>query len=141
MSRPGRYSRQTKEAEMEARIQIVLDCAEPHRQADFWAEALHYEREVTDGDDWDAIHDPGGNGPRVYLQKVPEPKVAKNRMHIDLGVSGGAGVTLEERKRQILAEVERLKALGASDARGPMENAGEYWFRMNDPEGNEFCVQ
>jgi hypothetical protein len=38
-------------------------------------------------------------------------------------------------------EVARLKALGATDERGPMERDGEYWVRMNDPEGNEFCVQ
>jgi len=39
------------------------------------------------------------------------------------------------------AEVARLKELGASDERGAMEKQGEYWVRMNDPEGNEFCVQ
>jgi hypothetical protein len=39
------------------------------------------------------------------------------------------------------AEVARLKALGATDERGAMEQRGEYWVRMNDPEGNEFCVQ
>jgi hypothetical protein len=72
---------------------------------------------------------------------VPEGKVAKNRVHLDLSVSGGHDVALEDRRARVDAEVARLKALGASDARGPIEKMGEYWVRMNDPEGNEFCVQ
>ena len=87
------------------------------------------------------IEDPEGHEPRLYFQKVPEGKTAKNRMHIDLNVSGGAGVSMEERKSRILAEVARLKALGASDRRGAMEKDGEFWVRMNDTEDNEFCVQ
>jgi hypothetical protein len=141
-------------------IQLVFDCANPARQAGFWAEALHYVRQsppagfagweawaaaqgITQESwhDWDAIVDPDGSGPRIYFQKVPEPKVAKNRMHVDLNVSGPGEVSLEERKARILAEVERLKALGASDRRGAMEKDGEFWVRMNDPEDNEFCVQ
>jgi glyoxalase superfamily protein len=50
-------------------------------------------------------------------------------------------VPLEERRTRVDAEVERLKALGATDERGSIEKQGEYWVRMNDPEGNEFCVQ
>ncbi len=60
---------------------------------------------------------------------------------MDLNVSGGRSVPLEERKRQILTEVARLKALGADDRRGAIDQGGEFWVRMNDPEGNEFCVQ
>jgi Glyoxalase-like domain len=60
---------------------------------------------------------------------------------MDLNVSGGRTVALEERRRRVDAEVARLKALGASDERGAIERDGEYWVRMNDPEGNEFCVQ
>jgi hypothetical protein len=71
---------------------------------------------------------------------VPEPKVAKNRMHLDLHASGDRSLPLEERKRRVDAEVARLKALGASDHRGPIEEDDSYWVRMNDPEGNEFCV-
>jgi hypothetical protein len=48
---------------------------------------------------------------------------------------------LNERKARVDAEVARLRALGASDRRGAIEQDGEYWVRMNDPEGNEFCVQ
>jgi hypothetical protein len=141
-------------------IQLVFDCADPARQAGFWAEALHYVRQAPptgfaswedwagaqgipqeSWHDWEAIVDPDGRGSRIYFQKVPEPKVAKNRMHLDLNVSGPGEVPLEERKARILAEVERLKALGATDRRGAMEKDGEFWVRMNDPEDNEFCVQ
>ncbi|MFW1549783.1 VOC family protein, partial [Vibrio parahaemolyticus] len=79
--------------------------------------------------------------PRIFIQKVPEPKVAKNRLHIDINVSGGHGVALEERKVGVDAVVARLKALGATDARGAIVQGGDYWVGMNDPEGNEFCVQ
>ena len=91
--------------------------------------------------DANAIVDPDGIRPRIFFQKVPEPKVAKNRLHIDINASGGHGLPSEERKLKVDAEVARLKALGATDERGAIEQRGEYWVRMNDPEGNEFCVQ
>jgi hypothetical protein len=72
---------------------------------------------------------------------VPEGKTAKNRLHMDLNVGGGHAIDLDERRRRVDAEVARLKGLGASDERGAIEKRGEYWVRMNDPEGNEFCVQ
>jgi hypothetical protein len=141
-------------------IQLVFDTHDPDAEARFWAEALHYQLQPPPGDfatwedfarandipesEWNdssAIVDPDGNGPRIYFQKVPEGKTAKNRMHMDLNVSGGRGIELDERKRRVDAEVERLKALGASDHRGSGEEPGGYWVRMNDPEGNEFCVQ
>jgi len=62
-------------------------------------------------------------------------------MHLDLDVGGGSAVSMDERKARIVAEVARLKALGASDHRGAIEEDGEFWVRMNDPEDNEFCVQ
>ncbi len=145
---------------MATAIQIVFDCANPEHQAEFWMGALHYRRQDpppghATWEEWaraqgipeerwhdaDAIVDPEGAGPRIYFQKVPEGKVAKNRMHMDLNVSGGPGVPLEERKVRVLAEVERLKSLGATDRRGAIEKEGEFWVRMNDPEDNEFCVQ
>jgi hypothetical protein len=62
-------------------------------------------------------------------------------MHLDLNVGGGRDVPVDERKTRVLAEVERLKALGASDRRGAIAKDGEFWVRMNDPEDNEFCIQ
>ena len=145
---------------MATSIQITFDAADCARQARFWAEALGYmlqppppgfdswEDCLRGGGvpeerlkDWAAIVDPDGTGPRVYFQRVPEGKTAKNRVHLDLNVSGGPGPTLGERMRLVDAEVARLRALGATDRRGPMEIEGEYWVRMNDPEDNEFCVQ
>jgi hypothetical protein len=137
-------------------IQVTFDAADPDRLARFWMEALHYrfpdppagfdtweewarENGVPENDA-SAVEDPDGKGPRLFFQRVPEGKVAKNRMHLDLAVSGGRDLPLEERKRNVDREVARLKALGASDARGSSEEMGGYWVRMNDPEGNEFCL-
>ena len=145
---------------MTTRLQVVFDCADPSRLATFWSEALRYripdppaphatwdeylEAEGVPREEWNdasVAEDPDGVGPRLYFQRVPEGKVAKNRVHLDLNVGGGASVPLQERRARIDAEVARLKALGATDERGAMERHGQYWVRMNDPEGNEFCVQ
>ena len=145
---------------MVTRVQVVFDCADPAAQADFWAQALHYRMPDPPGgfttwqewlkgngipeeqwNDASAVEDPDGVHPRLFFQKVPEGKVAKNRMHLDLNVGGGRDIPADERKARVLAEVARLKALGASDRRGAMDKHGEFWVRMNDPEDNEFCVQ
>lgn len=145
---------------MAASIQLVFDCADPDRMADFWRQALGYQiQPPPEGfDSWDAfldsigipaeqrhdasaIVDPEGVRPRIYFQKVPEAKVAKNRLHIDVN-AGAATHDPAERRALVDAAVARLKDLGASDDRGAIERSGgEYWVRMRDPEGNEFCVQ
>jgi hypothetical protein len=135
-------SSSTEESTMAMRIQVTFDCANPGKQAEFWAKALRYGPPDPSGDDdWAAIEDPDRVGPRFYFQRVPEGKIVKNRMHLDLNASGEGGVPLDEAKVRVLAEVERLKALGADDRRGAIEEDGEFWVRMNDPEGNEFCVE
>ena len=140
-------------------IQIVFDAGDPARLADFWTAAIGYivQPPPPDFDSWDdwavamgipeenwndarAIVDPEGQRPRIFIQKVPEPKTAKNRMHLDISVGGGHGTPLPERKLRVDAEVERLEELGAT-VFGPMEQRDEYWVVMQDPEGNEFCVQ
>ncbi len=141
-------------------VQVVIDCGDPARLSAFWAEALHYrvqdppeghatweeflEAQGVPESEWNsasAVVDPDGAGPRVYFQRVPETKVVKNRVHLDLNVGGGHAAELDERRRRVDAEVERLLALGATIFRpGSVEN-GEYWVVMQDPEGNEFCVQ
>ncbi len=84
--------------------------------------------------------DPGGRGPRLYFQRVPEAKTQKNRGHLDLNVTGGpSAAPLEARRGQVNAEVERLLGLGATKLRVG-EELGQYWVVLQDPEGDEFCV-
>jgi Glyoxalase-like domain len=139
-------------------VQVVFDCADPNRLARFWAEALGYKLDDPPAgyqrwEDWlrdqgipeerwndaSAAADPDGAGPRIYFQRVPEPKTVKNRVHLDLDVSGGASVPIERRREQVEAEAERLTGIGATRLRA-VEELGVYWVVMHDPEANEFCV-
>jgi hypothetical protein len=141
-------------------IQVVIDCADPDRLAHFWADALHYRIQdppegfasweeflraqgipESDFNKASAVVDPDGERPRIYFQRVPEGKVVKNRVHLDLNVSGGREVGLDEKQRRVDAEVERLLALDATVFRPGSVEMGEYWVVLQDPEGNEFCVQ
>jgi predicted ABC-type ATPase len=78
--------------------------------------------------------------PRLFFQRVPEPKTAKNRVHLDVSVSGGHDVPRAERNPRVDAAVERLVALGATKVKANDE-LDQYWVVMRDPEGNEFCLQ
>ncbi len=82
--------------------------------------------------------DPAGEGLRLYFQKVPEPKTAKNRVHLDVRVAGRE-VRGEERKRLVSEHVERLVQAGASLAWRTDDVRGSS-VTLFDPEGNEFCV-
>jgi hypothetical protein len=140
------------------KIQVVMDAGDPATQAEFWAEALGYEVEPPPSgfDDWPAFLgsvgvpeeewgryaaavDPDGVQPRLFFQKVPEGKVVKNRVHLDLSVSGKRGVADEERRAAVAQAVAHLTGLGATVV-GPKEEMGAYWVVMQDPEGNEFCL-
>ncbi len=93
--------------------------------------------------EWDsasAVVDPDGVGPRIFFQRVPEGKVVKNRVHLDLNVGGPRSAPHDERRRRVDAEVARLVQLGARQSRTVQER-GEYFINMFDPEGNEFDVQ
>ena len=122
----------------------------------FWAPALGYRPEqpppgyASWGDyaaaegiprsEWrGAVVDPTGEGPRVFFQTVPEPKVGKNRVHIDIGVTNARGLPVEERRGPIAAKVAELVALGATELETIEEDGGLFTV-MRDPEGNEFCV-
>jgi predicted enzyme related to lactoylglutathione lyase len=111
------------------RTGLVLDCDDPEALAPFWAEALQYKVVGGAGNYWLVAPEEEGSGPQLLLQKVPEAKGGKNRMHIDVHVA------------DIAAEAARLEGLGAK--RLDPETKAEFnshWILMADPEGNEFCV-
>ncbi|HEX7132453.1 MAG TPA: VOC family protein, partial [Iamia sp.] len=81
-----------------------------------------------------------GAGPRLYFQQVPEGKVAKNRVHLDLNVvDGGPGADPTEARARLAAEAERLEALGATVLYRHDDVDGR-WITLADPEGNELCL-
>lgn len=140
-------------------IQITLDAADPRGLADFWADALGYVLEPPPPDfgSWDealtafgvpeelwnsrsAIVDPEGSGPRIFIQQVPEPKTAKNRLHLD--VRTAVGLVGDKRMATLQSECDRLVARGARllyrvEPAPPLANG---FITMADPEGNEFCL-
>jgi hypothetical protein len=139
---------------MDRGIQVTFDASDVHGLARWWADLLAYEIEdcddlvtrlltegvIQDSDvvriegrlffaDAVAARDPAGRGPRMYFQQVPEPKTAKNRVHLDIPVDPS---TLDD-------QVERVTGMGASlvgyNTQGDHRSAV-----MRDPEGNEFCL-
>lgn len=139
-------------------FQVTMDAVDPARLAAFWAAALDYEVQPPPAGfaSWDeflraqgvpreqwgaasAVVDPDGVRPRLFFQRVPEAKAVKNRVHLDLQSGGGPGVPVEEQRRAVRAEVDRLVALGASEV-SEHADLGVVWVVMRDPEGNEFCA-
>jgi predicted enzyme related to lactoylglutathione lyase len=109
-------------------IGLVLDCADPVALAEFWAPALDYVS-IGEVGSYVALFPNSRPGPKLLLQRVDEPKVAKNRMHFDIEVP------------DIEAESARLIALGAARVQlDTLSEHGTTWILMTDPEGNEFCV-
>jgi hypothetical protein len=148
---------------MVTEYQLTIDCADPSRQVAFWAEALGYvpkpppepfatwrefylsinvpEDELGEGDCADRLVDPSGRGPGIWFQPVPEGKVVKNRLHLDLFVGGGRAVPTATRRERVDAKVAELVAAGATAVHSAYTPEIDHYFvLMNDPEGNEFCV-
>lgn len=138
---------------MLTRIELTLDCADPETLAEIWKTAAGYvddpapppfstreewlaqfDAEDDDGMDAAWLHDPTGVAPRLCLLQVPEAKTAKNRLHLDLRVSGDS--TPEQKWSRVIDEVTRLRAAGAAELQ---EFVGHHVIMAN-PEGNEFCV-
>jgi hypothetical protein len=132
------------------RVQVTFDAKDPVALAAFWAAVLEYppldveamhaalrKSEVPDEhlDDWAVIGDPTGAGPRVFFQKVPEGKTAKNRVHLDIR----ARAAEKSDRETIDARVGELLKLGAKKVQA-IEDFGTYFVVMQDPEGNEFCI-
>ncbi|ROS72050.1 VOC family protein [Cellulomonas sp. PhB143] len=136
--------------------QVTFDCAQPERVARFWCEALGYvipspsEEFATweayrrtlppeEQGSWCACVDPAGAGPRLYFPRVPEGKVVKNRVHLDIRV--GTGLVGDERLATLEAECARLESLGATHAYTLYaDEENESCIVMQDIEGNEFCL-
>ena len=131
-------------------FQITVDCVDADVMCRFWSVALGYVEEPPPAGylSWEdflranditipppgsigAIVDPDGVGPRVLFLRVPEQKRVKNRLHFDLR----AGKNDEARE----AKIADLTQAGATAIRRVDEN-GQWWMVMGDPEGNEFCV-
>ena len=140
-------------------IQICVDCADAHSQADWWAETLGWVLEPLDQAFIDSLLEQGAIGPddvvehngqrrwrdgaaicreseahsperlRILFQPVPEPKTAKDRIHLDIRLNGAD----KDAKRA------ELEARGAT-FRYAAEQGPSSWYTMADPEGNEFCI-
>ncbi|GES29940.1 VOC family protein [Streptomyces angustmyceticus] len=140
-------------------VQITFDCADPAGLAAFWAEALGYRLQDPPAgfDSWEqalaamgvpperrndasAVVDPDGSGPRLFFQRVPEGKQAKNRAHLD--VRAAPGLDGDARMAALEAAAERLVARGATrlGRHEPAPPLGAGHLVMADPEGNEFCL-
>jgi hypothetical protein len=108
-------------------LSVVIDCADPDRLAPFWAEALGYQNVWSNGEF--VVLASGKDGvPNLLLQRVPEAKVAKNRVHLDL-----LAPDLE-------AEIQRMVGLGATRGADFAIEGIVRWNIMTDPDGNEFCL-
>lgn len=152
---------------MSREVQITFDAHDPRTLSTFWRDVLGYVHPAPPGVDlpegadplaaWDdfleragvpqeernsasALEDPQGEGPRLFFQQVPEDKVAKNRVHLD--VRSAPGLQGAERMEALEKECSRLVALGAQRARRyePEPPMSFGFIVMADPEGNEFCL-
>jgi hypothetical protein len=139
-------------------VQVTFDCADPGTLSRFWNEVLGYRLdsppppfqtwdEALDAwgvpeenrNDASASVDPDGDGPRLWFQKVPEGKVAKNRVHLD--VRAAPRLRGEQRMAALEAKCAELVAVGATRvARYEPDRVNAGHIVMQDPEGNEFCL-
>jgi hypothetical protein len=152
---------------MSRQVQVTFDSHDPRALSTFWRDVLGYVHPAPPGVDlpegadplaaWDeflaragvpegerktrsAIEDLQGEGPRLFFQQVPEGKVAKNRVHLD--VRAAPGLSGDERMAALEAECQRLVSLGARRLRReePSPPMSDGFIVMADPEGNEFCL-
>ena len=105
---------------------VTIDCADPQQLAEFWTEALGTT--ITgDYGEYVFLAPTSEDGPYVGLQRVPEERAGKNRVHVDFRTDDREG------------EVARLVKLGATEV-GEHSVQGLAWTVLEDPEGNVFCV-
>ncbi|QIK73667.1 VOC family protein [Propioniciclava coleopterorum] len=143
---------------MSVTIQVTFDAHDPAALGEFWAFALGYDKDAPPAGfpTWEdaldhfgvpqdernnafAVHDPDGVGPRLFFQRVPEPKVAKNRVHLDLRAA--PGLEGDDRMHALEARAGELVGRGATRVRlVPPDALNKGFIVMHDPEGNEFCL-
>ena len=110
------------------RVTFTLDSHDPERLATFWAEVLGYTSLGGFGVFWPLLP-ADEREPMFVIQHVTEPKIGKNRMHVDIHVA------------DLWSEATRLEALGATRVRDDVVAEHDHqWLVMADPEGNEFCI-
>lgn len=112
------------------RLEIGIDANDVEKLAAFWRAALGYKRGTGDGEPYLNLvpTDDDKTLPVVFLQKVPESKAAKNRLHLDIYT----------KEAQALAA--KLLAMGATAIDEPGSDGDAWWQVLADPEGNEFCI-
>jgi predicted enzyme related to lactoylglutathione lyase len=106
---------------------LVLDSRDPQSLAPFWAKALGYAL-IADVDNYVLLMPTEGSGPKLLIQRVPEEKVTKNRVHFDIETADIEAIATE------------LEAAGAKRMGPTQSEHSSSWIVMTDPEGNEFCV-
>jgi hypothetical protein len=141
---------------MARRMGVTVDCASPARLAAFWRDLLDYVDDPPPAgyaswgeydranalskdqiDSGATIVDPRGIGPRVFFQRVPEPKRVKNRMHLDVAVATAPhGAPRIAQIRQAAMELVQRGASWGAESGDPED----FFIVLLDPEGNEFCL-
>jgi hypothetical protein len=144
---------------MTTKWSLTIDCARPEVVAAFWKVALGYvDSAPPEGfaswpdwlkhfgvpeEEWDDaayLADPDGVRPGISFIKVPESKVVKNRVHLDVNVGGGRQEPWDDRWSRVTAAIGRLTDAGATVIRVDPPDGTPDHMVMADPEGNEFCV-
>jgi|SRR5215469_11544720 len=124
---------------------ITFDCADPYLLASFWSQVTGYQEDPENSnhpeDPEGLLVAPDGSASLLFI-KVPEGKIAKNRVHLDLAppaVPPGAPVEATADVRD--ADMARVLALGATMVEDHRRPDGTGWVVLADPEGNEFCIE
>lgn len=106
---------------------IVIRVDDLHRQAEFWRQALQYERRI-DRHDYVLLAPAHGDGPNVAIDAMRSTAQTPPRIHLDLYADDQA------------SEVERLISLGATEVLWDKRPTDADYVILADPEGNRFCV-
>jgi catechol 2,3-dioxygenase-like lactoylglutathione lyase family enzyme len=109
---------------------LVVDVTDLDRAAGFWAALLDLDVSHREAD-WVDLSPLGAGGPVLSFQRVPERKIVKNRLHLDVAVQQASG--------GVVAAGYRAHALGATPASELFAGDAAAWQVWRDPEGNEFC--